>query len=198
MGGEGLRVVVGLGNPGERYEGTRHNVGFLVADLLLAEADPGASWRRSPAGEGLVASAAGLLLAKPQTSMNLSGGFVAALARFHKIEPSRVLVVSDDIDLPLGRVRIRKSGSSGGQRGLESVLEALGTREVPRLRLGVGPRPERVDAADFVLGRFGAGERDAVLRMVRRGAEAARAAVERGIEAAMNEYNPAEPGEGAP
>ncbi|MFA6029756.1 MAG: aminoacyl-tRNA hydrolase [Elusimicrobiota bacterium] len=189
-----IRLVVGLGNPGPEYAATRHNVGYRTVDLLAGEA--GASWKPSPAGEGLCAEARlgdrPVRLAKALTYMNASGEMVGAAARFWKIPPAEVLIVSDDIDLPLGRIRIRLKGSSGGQRGLESVLSHLGTREVPRVRLGVGPKPAQIDAASFVLGRFRPDEREAGDGMIARAAEAVAAACSDGIEKAMNRYNPAE------
>ncbi|MBI2361933.1 MAG: aminoacyl-tRNA hydrolase [Elusimicrobia bacterium] len=189
-----MLLVVGLGNPGERYAPTRHNVGFQTADRLLERA--GGRWEPAPVGDGLAAKVevAGrkVWLAQPHTYMNESGRMAAALARYYKIPPEAVLVVSDDIDLPLGRLRIRLKGSSGGQRGLDSVLSHLGTLEVPRLRLGVGPRPAGMDAAGFVLSRFRAEEAGAVSAMVERAADAAEACVSRGVEPAMNDFNKAE------
>jgi PTH1 family peptidyl-tRNA hydrolase len=132
-----------------------------------------------------------VLLAKPMTFMNLSGEFVASLSRYLKIPAGDVLVVCDDISLPLGRLRLRPFGSSGGQRGLESVLSRLGTQEVPRLRLGVGPLPPEADAADFVLDRFRPDEAEAADAMVSRACEALRFACGKGLEAAMNAFNPA-------
>ncbi|TBR25940.1 aminoacyl-tRNA hydrolase [bacterium] len=188
-----VSLIVGLGNPGDRYAGTRHNVGFRTADRLLQGA--GGRWEAAPVGEGLAAKAAlggrDVWLAKPHTYMNESGRMAAALARYFKIPPADVLVVSDDIDLPLGRLRIRLKGSSGGQRGLESVLTHLGSTDVPRLRLGVGPKPGNMDAAAFVLSRFAASEAEPVEKMVERAALAAEACAKKGVEAAMNEYNAA-------
>lgn len=157
-------------------------------DRFLELEKSGAAWK--PWRAGLVAqTAGGLWLVKPQTFMNASGDFVQGFAAFYKIGPGDALVVSDDMDLPLGRIRIRKTGSSGGQRGLESVLERLGTKDVPRVRLGIGPRPERVDGADFVLGRFRPEERAAVDDMVERAAAALASACREGVDAAMNAYN---------
>lgn len=188
-----VSLIVGLGNPGDRYAGTRHNVGFQTADRLLQGA--GGRWEAAPVGEGLAAKASvggrDVWLAKPHTYMNESGRMAAALARYFKILPADVLVVSDDIDLPLGRLRIRLKGSSGGQRGLESVLTHLGSTDVPRLRLGVGPRPGNMDAAAFVLSRFKASEEKDVETMVARSAEAAAACVSRGVSLAMNDFNAA-------
>ena len=199
-----VSLIVGLGNPGDRYAGTRHNVGFQTADRLLQGAGgrEGAGpprWEASPVGEGLAAKVKvggrTLWLAKPHTYMNESGRMAAALARYFKISPADVLVVSDDIDLPLGRLRIRLKGSSGGQRGLESVIEHLGTTDIPRLRLGVGPKLGNMDAAAFVLSRFRASETDAVDAMVGRAAEAAEACAAKGVEAAMNLFNAAPAGD---
>ncbi|MFA6091370.1 MAG: aminoacyl-tRNA hydrolase [Elusimicrobiota bacterium] len=189
------RLIVGLGNPGPEYAATRHNVGYLVVEGLARES--GADWRPAPQGRGLLAEASlaggSIRLAKPLTYMNASGEFVGAVAHFWKIPASQVLVVSDDIDLPLGRLRLRLQGSSGGQRGLDSVLTHLGTKQVPRIRLGVGPKPSQIEAADFVLGRFRSEERPLVQEMIARAQEAAAAACERGMEAAMNTYNAAGP-----
>jgi len=192
--GEAIRLVVGLGNPGLQYAATRHNVGFRTLDLLRERAG-GPAWRSAPAGEGDVSEASfgsgAVRLAKPRTYMNASGEFVGALARYWKVGPGSVLVVSDDFSLPLGRIRIRLRGSSGGQKGLESILEGLGTQEVPRLRLGIGPRPPWLDAADFVLERFLNEEREAASGMIAEACEAVRTACERGLEAAMNVFNAA-------
>ena len=202
-----VSLIVGLGNPGDRYAGTRHNVGFQTADRLLKGAGgrsgagpprQGAEpprWEASPVGEGAAAKATlggrDVWLAKPHTYMNESGRMAAALARYFKILPADVLVISDDLDLPLGRLRIRLKGSSGGQRGLDSVLTHLGSTDVPRLRLGVGPKPGNMDAAAFVLSRFAASEAEPVEAMVARAAEAAEACVARGVAAAMNDFNAA-------
>lgn len=189
-----IQLVVGLGNPGERYAGTRHNVGFLAVERLAQEC--GAAWEDSPVGEGETArldlAGTRILAAKPGTYMNASGTMVGALARYFKIAAEAVLVVSDDFSLPLGRIRVRPSGSAGGQKGLDSILTHLGTAQVPRVRLGIGPVPAGADPAAFVLGRFRPDEREAAGRLVERAAAAARGCVERGIPAAMNEYNAAE------
>ena len=190
----GVRLVVGLGNPGDRYAGTRHNVGFLAADAFLSAC--GGSWSASPAGKGLVgrvelSGGASVLVAKPHTYMNDSGELVGPLARYYRVPGPEILVVSDDMDLPLGRLRLRLGGSSGGQKGLDSVLRHLGTKDVPRLRLGIGPRPKEVPGADFVLGRFSREEGPLVERMIGRAVEAVREACLRGVESAMNAHNAA-------
>lgn len=169
-----LRLVVGLGNPGTRYAGTRHNVGYDVIDALAGDAPER------------------VRLFKPESVfMNESGRPVAELARRNGIAPSSILVVCDDFALPLGSMRLRLKGSSGGHNGLNSILEALGTNEIPRLRVGIGPVPEGRDPADFVLERFRAGERDAVTRSIERAAEAVRCIGKEGWDAAMNRYNAA-------
>lgn len=179
--------MVGLGNPGPEYERTRHNVGFRLVDRMVDEAT--AFWRDF-SGLGVVAKAGELWFAKPMTYMNESGRFVRAFTDFHKIPPSEVLVIYDEIALPLGKIRLRSKGSSGGQKGMLSIIKHLGTEEVPRLRIGIGPQPERVDSADYVLGRFSKAqeaELDAVLDL---SAEAVGVARESGVDAAMNRYNP--------
>lgn len=193
--GERIRLVVGLGNPGSEYAATRHNIGFRTVDRLREQAG-GPPWRLAPAGEGEVCEAsldgAVVRLAKPMTYMNASGEFVGSLARYWKIEAGSILVVSDDFSLPMGRIRIRLSGSSGGQRGLESILAHLGTQEVPRLRLGVGPLPPGFEAAGYVLGRFRPEEREQASEMIARAGDAVRAICTEGLTAAMNEFNPGE------
>lgn len=192
----GIRLVVGLGNPGSRYEGTRHNVGFRAVDRWVGGA--GASWEASPVGKGETArvplpDGGTIWAAKPHTYMNLSGDMVQPLARYYRIEPGAVLIVSDDMELPLGRLRIRKKGSAGGQNGMKSILERLGTQEIPRLRLGVGPRPEGTDAASFVLGKFPKSDGDAVEAMIERAAEAIASVCAEGVERSMNRFNASEP-----
>jgi len=183
----GLRLVVGLGNPGERYARTRHNVGFRFVEHL-AGAD--AAWKDFH-GLGRVARVDSLWLAEPMTFMNESGRFVQSFANFYKILPGEILVCFDDIALPLGRLRIKRSGSSGGQKGMLSIIQTLGTQEIPRLRVGIGPQPEGWDSADFVLSRFAAAEDAEVERALKDGAEALRLIDTDGIEAAMNRFNPA-------
>lgn len=182
--------MVGLGNPGRRYEATRHNVGFAVVEQLAA--GWGIGWQSSRF-EALLAwrgsGAEKVLLAKPQTYMNCSGRAVAALCRYYRLEPQRLLVVCDDFQLPLGRLRFRPGGSSGGQKGLADVLLHLGTQQVPRLRVGVGPLPEGEDPARFVLARFAKSEQPAAERMIRLAAQAVEDWLNRGMQYCMNRYN---------
>jgi PTH1 family peptidyl-tRNA hydrolase len=182
-------LVVGLGNPGDRYAGTRHNVGFRVVDELARRRGV-----RLVAGECncVLACAGGVLLVQPQTYMNRSGYAARCLAERHDVPPQRVLVVLDEVALPLGKLRLRGSGSPGGHRGLESVLESLQSGEVPRLRLGVmagEATPPGQDLADFVLAPFAAGEREAVEAMVLRAADACEAWIADGVERAASRFN---------
>ncbi|MCU0722352.1 MAG: aminoacyl-tRNA hydrolase [Planctomycetes bacterium] len=191
-----MKMVAGLGNPGARYERTRHNVGFRVADRL-AEAG-GARFGPGPA-EALVARReAGderVVLVKPQTWMNLSGRAVAPLARWYRIEADALLVVCDDLALPEGRLRFRRGGSDGGHKGLASVLEAMGTRDVARLRVGVGAPAGA--AEDWVLAPFAAAEEERFRAAEARAAEAVETWIREGIEACMNRYNAAPDPEGS-
>ena len=185
-----VKLLVGLGNPGPSYHNTRHNVGFEVLETLARRAG---SPSRRPRFQGEVAQAmvrgSPVLLLWPLTWMNLSGSAVLAARDFYKIVESDMLVVCDDFNLPLDTLRLRSSGSAGGQNGLADILTRLGTTSVPRLRLGIGPVPAGWKPADFVLGRFTKPERDAVGVMVERAADAAEEWLARGIQAAMNRYN---------
>ena len=182
-----LRLVVGLGNPGSEYERTRHNVGFRLVDRLVGEAD--VFWKDFK-GLGVAAKWGEVWIAKPMTYMNESGQFVKAFAGYHNIPTPEILAVYDEISLPLGRIRLRKKGSAGGQKGMLSILHHLGTEEVSRLRVGIGPQPEKMDSADFVLSRFRSAE-EADLEKGMSEAEKAIAVVrDDGIDIAMNRFNP--------
>jgi PTH1 family peptidyl-tRNA hydrolase len=184
-----LKLVVGLGNPGSKYEGTRHNIGFDVVDRLAAGGS-GSSWSRK--FEGLIAEIEinfrRVLLLKPETFMNLSGRSVAQVLRFYKIELSDLLVVCDDLNLPLGRLRLRSGGSDGGQKGLRDISAHLGTDRYARLRVGIGDRGE-IDAADFVLSRFRPAERSTIEDGLILASQAVAVWVGQGVEAAMNQFN---------
>jgi len=184
-------LIVGLGNPGPEYEWTRHNCGFMVIDELARRARKGV---KAPECLSLTARATiggeEVLLVKPQTFMNLSGAAVAALKKKYEIEEnSSILVVSDDLALPFGKIRIRARGSAGGQKGLKSIIEKLGGQDFPRLRLGVAPDHPVNDAADFVLSEFPKKDRDALAQMVARAAEAVEAVLTTGVANAMSKYN---------
>ena len=179
------RLIVGLGNPGSEYERTRHNVGFMALDRL---AQGKAQWRKERAWNAQVTKLGGVMLCKPQTFMNLSGTAVAAVAGFYQIPVSEILVVLDDMSLPLGRLRLRPGGSSGGQKGLKSIVDQLGTQEVARLRLGIGgAAPD--GAVGHVLGQFRKDEIPALEEMLERAEEAVCMAQSRGLAAAMNAFN---------
>lgn len=181
-----IEVVVGLGNPGSRYAATRHNVGFMVVDRLLSEA--GGRWCSSAASStaNIVVRNADVILVKPLTYMNCSGKALAELQKVHTFKPEQVLVVFDDFYLPFSKVRLRRGGSDGGHNGLASVLGAMRTESVPRLRLGIG-RIEGDDDIDFVLSEFTPHE--PVDGLVDRGCRAVESCVGDGLDTAMNCFN---------
>ncbi len=182
------KLVVGLGNPGKEYAGTRHNIGFDVVDRLASKW--GCSLRNRSKFAAEVGEAGGVTLVKPQTFMNRSGAAVAALVNWLKLTPADVLVIVDDADLPLGQLRLRPSGGSGGHNGLRSIIEALGSEGFARLRVGIGRRaPAGVDITDHVLGRFDAGEREAARAATEAAAEAVECCLKEGLTAAMNRFN---------
>lgn len=185
-----MKLIAGLGNPGRAYEGTRHNVGFDVLEILAGRC--GSPVRRARfQGETAQVTIRGrpTLLLWPLTWMNLSGASLLAARDFYKIENDDILVLCDDFQLPTGTIRLRASGSAGGQNGLADVLARLGTNGIPRLRIGIGPVASGWKTADFVLGRFPKDERDTVNSTLERAADAAEEWVALGIEAAMNRYN---------
>jgi peptidyl-tRNA hydrolase, PTH1 family len=212
-----MKLIVGLGNPGRRYAGTRHNVGFEVLNLLAERhslewtSGPAdaivAKWRRAPAAAASErsessrrergwgpASSEFVLLAKPLTFMNLSGQAVGELLRFYKIDFGDLLVLVDDANLELGRLRARPGGSAGGHNGLKSLIELLGTEGFPRLRVGVGRGDGRRDLADHVLATFDPQERTIVAEAVGRAADAAELFIDEGIGTVMNRFNRKEDG----
>jgi peptidyl-tRNA hydrolase, PTH1 family len=184
-----MKAIVGLGNPGREYAGTRHNIGFAVVDEVArrwnAQLRP---WKS--VAEVAVVGVRGAVLVEPQTFMNLSGEAVGRIAAFHKLEPHDVLVVVDEVQLPLGKIRLRRSGSAGGHNGLKSVIQHVGIG-FPRLRIGVGRGDPKWDLADHVLSRFGSDEREAAADAVKRAADAVELFVEQDIEAAMARFNAA-------
>ncbi|MEZ5421295.1 MAG: aminoacyl-tRNA hydrolase [Vicinamibacterales bacterium] len=187
-----MKLLVGLGNPGAKYANTRHNIGFRVIDALARRWSVD-QWREQH--QALVARVREgdepVLLAKPLTFMNLSGESVAGLAGFYKIDVPDVLVVLDEVALPLGRLRAGRGGSAGGHNGLKSIIGRFGTPEVPRLRIGVGRGDARRDLADHVLGSFAEDEREEVEAAVLRAADASVMFVTDGIERVMNAFNAA-------
>ena len=191
-----MKLIVGLGNPGPKYAGTRHNVGFDAVDLLARR--HGADWAAAPKGaEALVANwrMGGAIFAKPLTFMNLSGAAVVPLVQFYKIELADLLVMVDEVQLETGRIRIRPSGSAGGHNGLKSIIGSLGSEQFSRLRVGVGRGDQRRDLADHVTAKFDASERAIVAETVDRSADAVELFVAENIGAVMNRYNRKEDGE---
>jgi PTH1 family peptidyl-tRNA hydrolase len=184
-----IKLVVGLGNPGSKYQGTRHNVGFEVVDRLARSGSP-ASF--SAKFEGRLAEIEidyrRVLLLKPETFMNLSGRSVGQVVRFYKLSLDDVLVVCDDLSLPLGKLRIRTGGSDGGQKGLRDITAHLGTDQFPRLRIGIGDQDD-VDAADFVLSQFRSAERKVIEDAFILASQAVAVWVTQGIDTAMNRFN---------
>jgi peptidyl-tRNA hydrolase, PTH1 family len=189
---ENLYLIAGLGNPGSEYADTRHNVGFMLVDRLAAR------WRAAWAVEKKFQSRVArvkrdgrkVILCQPRTFMNASGGAVGAVGRYYQLPPERILIVVDDADLPVGQLRMRPEGSSGGHHGLESIEQQLGTRSYPRLRVGIGRRSqEQREITDHVLGRFEAEERKAMEEVLDRAVRQMECWLADGIEKAMNEFN---------
>ncbi len=184
-------LVVGLGNPGDKYEGTRHNAGFMVIDQL-AEGLKIPVQRLKFKALTNTAEIAGhkVLLMKPVTYMNLSGEAVGEAAAFYKVPPERILVLSDEVSLAPGKIRVRRSGSAGGHNGLKDIIAHLGTDQFPRIRVGVGQKPHPdYDMADWVLGRFQGEDKKAVEAAVERAAGAVECLIEKGVDQAMSRYN---------
>ena len=183
-------LIVGLGNPGTQYEKTRHNAGFMVADALAAEHSASFQpWQKLGEYAKISAGEKEVFIAKPMTYMNLSGQMVSNLARFYKIPPTHILVCFDDMSLKLGDIRLRPSGSAGGQKGMKNIIELLGTDKIARLRVGIGPKPEKFDAANFVLAKFTREETPVLERAVERAVEALEVCLKDGLERAMNKFN---------
>lgn len=184
-------MLVGLGNPGLKYERTRHNVGFRAIDLLCSQRGCRADRLRLKALTGFCElGGQKVLLVKPMTYMNLSGQAVRPLADYYKIPPEHILVIFDDVSLPVGKLRVRPDGSAGGHNGAKSLIAELGTQNFPRIRVGVGEKPHPdYDLADWVLSVFPLSQREAMAEVYSRAAEAARAIVTEGCDAAMNRFN---------
>lgn len=185
-----MKLVVGLGNPGRQYQQTRHNVGFAVLGELarrFGQSGPRGKFR----GEVVEASIEGqrALLLGPLTYMNRSGASVQEAKQFYKIPEEEILVVCDDLNLPLAKIRLRGNGSGGGQKGLEDIIRRLGTEDFPRLRIGIGSPPEGWNWVDFVLSKFSKEEADEIEQAVKRAADAVTVWAREGIAATMNQYN---------
>ncbi|WP_431964851.1 aminoacyl-tRNA hydrolase [Nocardia sp. bgisy134] len=187
----GPALVVGLGNPGPEYERTRHNVGFLVADVLAERVGGRFAVHKKSGADLLQARLDGrqVLIAKPRSYMNLSGRSVAALARFFSVPPTEVIVVHDELDLPFGAVKLKRGGGEGGHNGLRSISSALTTKEYVRTRIGIGRPPGRQDPADFVLKPFSTPERKEVPVIVEQAADAVELLLRVGLETAQNQLH---------
>jgi PTH1 family peptidyl-tRNA hydrolase len=189
-GSHGLTLIVGLGNPGPRYVGNRHNVGFLVVDELAARL--GGKFKAHKGGaeiiEGRVRGCRAVL-AKPRTFMNLSGGPVAGAAAFFKVAPADVVVIHDELDLPFGTIRLKLGGGDNGHNGLRSITKSLGDKGYYRVRFGIGRPPGRMDPAEFVLRDFSSTERKELAFVIDRCADAVEAIVAEGLEAAQNTFH---------
>jgi len=185
-----MKILIGLGNPGSSYRGTRHNVGFSVLERLAQERDIRLRRRafHGRLGEGKV-GAEEVLLFQPLTYMNLSGKAVAAIARFCRAALENILVICDDINLPLGKIRLRRRGSDGGHKGLHSIIHHLGSQNFPRLRIGIGQPPSDIVAEKYVLSRFSREERPLAEEAVGRAVECALTWIYYGAEEAMNRFN---------
>lgn len=183
-------LIIGLGNPGREYKDTRHNIGFMLVDLLAEKLNARGMKVQSKA---IVISALyeerKIILAKPQTYMNLSGQSVQGLLHFYKIPFENLLIAHDDLDIPFGTIRIRPTGGPGGQRGMADTIEQLGTKDFPRLRLGIGRPPGRMQAKDYVLQNFSKDDQKLLPEILSRGVEASLEFVMNGLNMAMNKYN---------
>ena len=186
-----MYLIVGLGNPGRQYEATRHNMGFDTVDCLIEKHNvpQGGVKFNAMYGKGIIGGDKAILM-KPLSFMNLSGGPVRDMVNFFKIDPEKeLIVISDDIDLEPGQLRIRKQGSAGGHNGLKDIIQKLGTQNFVRIKIGVGAKPQGWDLADHVLSRFPDSERKLVDEAIREAADAVEKIIAQGTDAAMNEYN---------
>ncbi len=183
-------LLIGLGNPGREYRDNRHNVGFMLIDRLAVRLNArGMKLQSKAIVTDVVYEDYKLILAKPQTYMNLSGHSVQGLAHFYKIPLENILVAHDDLDLPFGALRIRPGGGPGGQKGVASTIERLGSKDFPRLRIGIGRPPGRMDPADYVLQNFPKDEMSALSEILDRAEQAALEFVKNGLDSAMNKFN---------
>jgi PTH1 family peptidyl-tRNA hydrolase len=183
-------LLIGLGNPGREYRDNRHNIGFMFIDQLIVRLNArGMKVQSKAIITTATYEARKLILAKPQTYMNLSGQSIQGLAHFYKLPVENMLVAYDDLDLPFGTIRLRPGGGAGGQKGFASAIESLGTKDVARLRLGIGRPPGRMDPSDYVLQNFSRDEMKVLPEIVERAADAALTFVVDGLNKAMNKYN---------
>ena len=186
-----MYLIAGLGNPGKKYEKTRHNMGFDTIDYLIEKHRIPQSGVKFNAmyGQGFIGGEK-VILMKPLSYMNLSGGPIQGMADYFKIDPAAsLIVIYDDIDLEVGQLRIRKQGSAGGHNGMKDIINRLGTQTFPRIKVGVGAKPGGWDLADYVLGRFGGSDRKLIDEAIRKAGDAVEMMISQGVDAAMNEYN---------
>ena len=185
-----MYIIAGLGNPSREYEKTRHNAGFDAVDILADKLGVRIEERKHRAlcAKGIIGGER-VLLMKPQTFMNLSGESIRDAADFYKVDPEHIIIMYDDISLEVGQLRIRTKGSAGGHNGIKNIIAHLGTQEFPRIKIGVGGKPPRMDLADYVLSRFPAEERKIMETAFRDAAEAAGVLIAEGPDAAMNRFN---------
>ncbi len=184
-------LIAGLGNPGREYENTRHNAGFVAVDILSDKYGINLSKSKFDAlyGDGTIAGAR-VLVVKPQTYMNLSGTAVQKLSAFYKIPISKIIIMHDDVSLDVGKIRIRRKGSAGGQKGLANIIQMLGSEEIPRIKIGVGAKPHPdYDMKDWVLGKIPAEQQNDFKTATENAAKAVEEIIARGIDSAMNKYS---------
>lgn len=185
-----MYIIAGLGNPTKQYDKTRHNVGFSVIDLLADKYNIDVTEKKHKAfcGKGVIEGQK-VVLAKPQTFMNLSGESIRAIVDFYKVEPEDIVIIYDDVSLEPGQLRIRLKGSAGGHNGIKNIIAHLGTQEFPRIKVGIGAKPPRMDLADYVLSRFSQGEQKMMDEAFSEAGEAAVMMITDGAERAMNHFN---------
>ena len=185
-----MYIIAGLGNPSREYEKTRHNAGFDAVDILADKLGVRIEERkhRTLCAKGIIGGER-VLLMKPQTFMNLSGESIRDVADFYKVDPEHIIIMYDDISLEVGQLRIRTKGSAGGHNGIKSIIAHLGTQDFPRVKVGIGEKPPRMDLADYVLGHFSSGEKKIMEEAAKEAADAICEIVNVGIEQAMNDHN---------
>lgn len=185
-----MYIVAGLGNPTREYEGTRHNIGFLIIDEIAKKNNISLDGKKHKAvyGKGMIEGHK-VILAKPQTYMNLSGESIKAMADFYKLDEDKIIIIYDDVSLDVGQLRIRKKGSAGGHNGIKSIITHLGTQQFNRIKVGVGEKPRGYDLADYVLGRFTKEEIPVIEEAAASAAEAVKVMILQDVDAAMNLYN---------
>ena len=185
-----MYIIAGLGNPTREYEKTRHNVGFEVIDVLADMLGTTVEEKKFKGcyGRGIIGGEKVLLL-KPQTFMNLSGESIRAASDFYKVDPEHIIIIYDDISLDVGQLRIRKKGSAGGHNGIKNIIAHLGTQEFPRIKVGVGDKPKKMDLADYVLSRFSKEDRAAMEDAFKEAAKSVEVMITEGMDIAMNQFN---------